>query len=124
MPGADVNARDETYSTPLHYACTNVNGAELVYLLLEHRADVSPHDAQTRATPLHVACKQGAYGNAELLLKHKANPNAIDIHKNTPLHVACASGYAGIEKLLIGYHAETNVINADGVTPADLTGGE
>lgn len=118
--GADVNARDEVYSTPLHNACTNINGGELVSLFLAHHADLSPHDNQTRATPLHSACKQGAFGNAELLLKHSANPNATDTRKNTPLHVASMLGYTGIAQLLLTHGANPNVLNADGLTPAQL----
>jgi len=118
--GADINARDENYCTPLHHACTNINGAELVGLFLAHNADTSPHDNQTRATPLHAACKHGAYGNADLLLKHNAHPNAVDSHKNTPLHVASSLGYTGIAKLLVDNGGDPNAINNDGMTPTQL----
>jgi ankyrin repeat protein len=118
--GADINARDESYSTPLHHACNSINGGELVQLFLEHRADISPHDTSTRATPLHCACKQGAFGNAELLLKHNADPNAMDVHRNTPLHVASMLGYTGIAQLLIANRADANLLNAEGMTPAQL----
>lgn len=118
--GADINARDENCATPLHNACNSVNAGELVQLFLENRADLSPHDTSTRATPLHCACKQGAYGNAELLLKRNADPNALDVRRNTPLHVASAQGYTGIAQLLVKHGADPNLLNAEGMTPAQL----
>lgn len=87
-----MNARDESFATPLHNACENINGADLVNLFLEHHADLTPHDNTTRSTPLHRACRQGAFRNVQLLLTHGANPNTIDIIKNTPLHVASQLG--------------------------------
>jgi ankyrin repeat protein len=51
--GADVKARDESQSTPLHLASSSgILGS--VRLLLEHGADVAARDGCGR-TPLHLA---------------------------------------------------------------------
>ena len=51
--GADVNAQDETQSTPLHLA--SYSGIpDLVLLLIEHGADINGRDRSQR-TPLHLA---------------------------------------------------------------------
>lgn len=139
--GADVNARDEIQSTPLHYAATDINGTLLVQLFIENRADPSTHDAPPtstssgahyksshhgdvisgRSTPLHCACACGALANAETLLeKGGADVAARDFHKNTPLHVACKMGYSAIAQMLTSHGADPEAVNADGLTPAQL----
>lgn len=54
--GADVNARDESHSTPLHMASLS-GSAESVQLLIENGADVTAQD-QSNRTPLHLASSQ------------------------------------------------------------------
>jgi ankyrin repeat protein len=51
--GADVNAQDETHSTPLHMASSS-GFPRLVELLIDHGADVTARDRRHR-TPLHLA---------------------------------------------------------------------
>jgi hypothetical protein len=52
--GAEVNMADRReHRTALHYACLKGH-AEMVELLLAHKADVSPTDRE-KATPLHLA---------------------------------------------------------------------
>ncbi len=65
-----MNARDEHYATPLHYASKYINATDLVELLLTCNADPSPHDSVNRATPLHNAAYHGALGSVVTLLKH------------------------------------------------------
>ena len=49
--GADVTARDDTCSTPLHLALRSL---KLARLLIEHGADINAMDGKLK-TPLHLA---------------------------------------------------------------------
>ena len=51
--GADVTARDEAQSTPLHLA-SSCASTETVHLFIEHGANVTARDGSHR-TPLHLA---------------------------------------------------------------------
>jgi ankyrin repeat protein len=51
--GADVEAQDESHSTPLHMA-SSLGIPEIVQLLIEHGSDVNIEDCSHR-TPLHHA---------------------------------------------------------------------
>ena len=51
--GADVTARDDTDSTPLHLA-TSMGSPEIVRLLIKHGANVNALDGN-REMPLHLA---------------------------------------------------------------------
>ena len=56
--GADVTARDDSQSTPLHLASeSSLGSGEVVQLLIEHDADVTAIDANRR-TPLHLAASR------------------------------------------------------------------
>ena len=51
--GADVTAKDKSFSTPLHLASSFAT-PEIVRLLIEHGADITAED-ESRRTPLHLA---------------------------------------------------------------------
>jgi hypothetical protein len=72
--GADVNAKDDIGSTPLHVAANN-NAKEVVALLLANRADVNAKDIDDW-TPLHMAANKNSKDVAALLLANGADVNA------------------------------------------------
>jgi len=99
--GADVTARDETYSTPLHLASSKRSG-DTVKLLIGHGADVNAQDAR-HSTPLHQAAYSyfDPQGNVvHMLLSHGANIGAKDDRGWTPFQVASSRGLPEIAKLL------------------------
>ena len=65
--GADVNAEDNNYSTPLHLA-TSLE-PEIVQLLLQHGADTNALD-QSHRTPLHLAMQSQVSDKLRDLLAH------------------------------------------------------
>jgi ankyrin repeat protein len=101
--GADVTARDETRSTPLHLALSKGNG-DTVKLLVQHGADVNAQD-ERHSTPLHLAASShlALQGNVvHLLLSHGANAGAKDDRGRTPFQIASSEGLSEIAELLSG----------------------
>ena len=126
--GADVNARDDGGSTPLHYApfinygsITNVKG-EITKMLINAGADVNARD-DDGFTPLHWAARtsdseKGA--STKILIAAGADVNARSDNGRTPLHWAARLGESGASmKLLIAAGADVNATDERGYTPYD-----
>jgi ankyrin repeat protein len=130
---ADVTARDESYSTPLHLA-SSFGVPEIVQLLIEHGADVTTQDG-SRRTPLHLASSLTSFVSAQLnsvlfylrpdvngqasstefemkpivarvLIDCGSDVTAKDETHATPLHLAAFWGSAEIVQLLIEHGAD------------------
>ena len=104
--GADVAARDDTHSTPLHIASSkDKESVSLMDLLIRHGADVNAPNRE-RSTPLHVAASSRMALEStivRLLLLHGAKVDATDSKGRTPLDVASLEGNYWIAKVLSGY---------------------
>lgn len=87
--GADVNAADESQTTPLHYAARYGRG-EAVDMLVEAGANVKARD-DTDSTLLHEASSDGCLDASLALLKHGAEINAQNIYLLTPLYLAATT---------------------------------
>ena len=120
--GADVNARDFSLSTPLHYAlgCGNVEAAQL---LLESGADIEARNNQGK-TPLYMEMhvmwtnlEARARDVTQLLLERGANVNAQDNDGDTPLLTAAEAYSVDISSTLLEHGAEPNMKNKDGKSP-------
>jgi ankyrin repeat protein len=96
--GADVNAQDECYNTPLHYALRDFNPdysgdnmTALMYLLGQKGVNANIKD-KDGFTLLHVACnninKLPLDVFKHLIETHGADVNTQDKYKDTPLHLA------------------------------------
>jgi ankyrin repeat protein len=99
--GANVHARGEGFGTALNLVLElhNENAAEVVGVLLQHRADPNSR-GQSEATPLH----QVAFGQdakiAKLLLERGADPKLKDADGRTPLDLAKLAKNQPLEDLL------------------------
>jgi ankyrin repeat protein len=147
--GADVNAKDVSGGTPLHYAAYShkevaemliANGAdvnatdnggdtplhsaarghkEIVELLIANGADVNARGWRN-ATPLHSAVYGGHKEIVEQLIIEGADVNAKEkFTGNTPLHYAVYYSRNVIVKLLIDKGADVNARDENGETPLD-----
>ena len=75
--GAEVDARDEFGTTPLHAAVVR-GSLDVVRLLIELGADIEAKSADG-VTPLHVAAFYNLLGVARILIEKGANTEGIDL---------------------------------------------
>eukprot|EP00752_Nemacystus_decipiens_P011995 g10634.t1 len=123
--GANVDATDDTQSTPLHHAVI-LNRDEMIDVLVEAGANTEVRDDIGR-TPLHCAAFNRPHDALLALLKHGAHVNARDDSQDTALHTAVS--YAGMEgaaevvDLLLRSDADETILNNMGETAADVVAG-
>ena len=95
--GADVQARDNFGTTPLHYA-SQTSDHSVIQLLLDHGAHINAK-GKDDWTPLHAASWSDKPPNVDLLLRKGADFNARNSHGQTPCeytverHNTCESYY-------------------------------
>lgn len=119
--------------TPLHLA-VKLGRVEIVRFILEHRPELVNWGNWSEGgdgaleyfgvkvpdeTPLHVAALYCLPQMAELLLKHGADPNAMNVHGDTPLHVAAFYGCTSVVELLLRHGADPNIDGFEGWKPYD-----
>ena len=100
--GVDVNVKDRSGSTPLHWTATKV----MAELLIANGADVNAQ-RNDRWTPLHWAISQ-EIEFAELLIANGADVNAQTVDGWTPLHQAAFMELAESAEMLIASGANIN----------------
>jgi ankyrin repeat protein len=105
--GEDIGAECRHHQTPLR-AASYCGGAEVVQLLLHHKANVDARDAQGW-TPLHVASAMGHTKVAQLLLEHGADVNVRNDYKDTPLTLASYHGRSEVVQLLLVHRADVHM---------------
>ncbi|CAN6809440.1 unnamed protein product [Brassica oleracea] len=114
--GADPNIASELGATALHHAA----GTGEIELLKELLSRGVPVDSQSESgTPLIWAAGHDQKDAVQVLLEHKANPNAETEDNVTPLLSAVAAGSVACSKLLAMARAKANVF-AGGATPLHI----
>lgn len=113
--GADVNAKDVFYQTPLHYAATTGN-TEVAKILVAHRADVNAENRSYSSRPLHLAALNGHTSLARLLIENGADINAQDAF-GAPVNMTAGRDML---VLLLENKADARAKNRDGFTPLHL----
>ena len=117
--GADVNARDMTHATPLHYATRCVR-LEVVRVLLDHAANVNDQGA-TR-TPLRLLLEGNHNPHdildlVEQLLKCGAD---ADAHGENNLTLALRKNWLEIARKLLEHGANPNAKDDQGWIPLNI----
>jgi ankyrin repeat protein len=115
---ADVNAKDVSHRTPLHYAASSGN-LEVAKVLLANKADVNAKGFYS-STALHTVAWNGNIAFARLLIENGANVNAVDKF-GTPL-IAAIEDHRDMVELLLNNKADVQMKNGDGFAPIHLAG--
>lgn len=103
----------------IHSTPSSLAKPSIVAALLKAGTDANAFKKTFSITPLHVACFCGHKDDiVQLLLKAKANVNALDIQGYTPLCIAAGKGHEKIVELLISAGADIELEkNIYGYTP-------
>ncbi len=113
--GADVNARDSDYDTPLIKAAQTGNN-EIIRALIKAGADVNAADMSGK-TALHHLIMSGDMESIALLTEGGANVNAADNDGMTPIFgVPVSDGLMEIVEYLISKGAEINIKDGEGTS--------
>ena len=99
---ADINAKNEVWATPLHWAPSNdhqFKDGSALRLLLEHGADINARASNGR-TPLHVASSNGVLQVVRLLLEYGADVEMKRYDGKTSLQEAAKGGHDKVAELL------------------------
>eukprot|EP01147_Barroeca_monosierra_P002707 gene2707-8117_t len=106
-PEVEVDARDTSLRTPLHFVVF-VDHVDIILLLIQAGADVNAQDSMGIA-PLHWAASRELFQMTQILLGYGAVTNVSEYHEErlTPLDYALVTGNEDIVKLLRSYGAVT-----------------
>ena len=99
------------------YKAPSTLAKPIVAALLKAGADPNVSEKNLNITPLHIACLRGQEDIVQLLLKAKANINALDRHGNTPLCLAAGYGHKVIVEQLLLAGADIELEKNGGFTP-------
>merc|ERR1712070_1310616 len=121
MGGADVNAKDASGNTALHYIAARGLQSGTAYLL-EKGAKADEQNNQG-STPFHKACNTGQLQVPQKLVEFKCNVNTTDQQGNTGLHLAVRGKHEILLQWLMGLpdgqKPDLAVKNNAGQTPKD-----
>jgi len=70
--------------------------------------------------PLHNACSYGHFEVTEMLLKHGALVNAMDLWQFTPLHEAASKSRVEVCSLLLSHGADPTLLNCHSKSALDV----
>jgi ankyrin repeat protein len=119
-----INKISKDGYAPLTLACYHGNNEVAKYLIANVK-DVNSKSGY--GTPLMAATVKKNTELVKLLLKYKANPNAVDQNGSTALHFSVIFSYEEIIKLLVASNAKSSLKDNRGNTALDyakITGNE
>jgi ankyrin repeat protein len=111
-----INLQSKEGYTPLTLACYYSNN-EVAKYLIKNVKDINSKSGF--GTPLMAAAVKNNKELVALLLKNKANPDAIDKNGSTALHFSVIFNFEEIIKLLIASKANTTIKDNRGNTALD-----
>jgi len=118
---AELDARDNTNRTPLHWAAIHGH-LKVVQTLLVAGANKNAID-NSGDVPLHWAAMHGHSAVVQALIAAGANVNARNPLGDTPLHNAAIDGHLEVVKILIAAGADKDTRDSEDHTPLDWATG-
>lgn len=117
--GGNVDAVDQSGTTPLIMAAENGHAGAVEFLVGDGGADISASD-NNKNTALHVACSQGHAACALLVVEKMRDPflSFANNSLQTPLHLAAKNGMVPVVQELIARGANLLAEDEDGHNPA------
>lgn len=115
--GADVNAQNESHSTPLHLASSSVSTT--ASFLIHRRTDVGGQD-DTNSWVFKSDQPIAKAETVRVLLKHGADVTMQDEAYSTPLHLASSRGSTETVRLLLQHGADVAAQDGNNRTPLHL----
>lgn len=116
----DPNFTDQNGYTPLIYAVL-YSSDEVMEILLKKGANPNYQNTQEQndagQSLLHYAVKAKRIKALNLLLRYKADANAVDIKARNPLHIASRLGFSEGVKILIDHVKDINALTVFNTTP-------
>ena len=103
--GANIEARNGNWETPLHISCRK-RKEKVATLLIGSGADINAADKE-KNTPLHIACRISADQHVRLLINAGADLTAKNKDNKSPFEIACIKAQESIPN---GATAVKNVI--------------
>uniref|UniRef100_A0A9J8D6D1 Cyclin-dependent kinase inhibitor 2A/B (p15, inhibits CDK4) n=2 Tax=Cyprinus carpio TaxID=7962 RepID=A0A9J8D6D1_CYPCA len=96
--GVNVNGVNKFGRTAIQVMM--MGNTALALVLLEYGADPNVADSGTGSTPLHDAARTGFMDTVRLLIRFKADPNAVDHSSLRPVDVARQTGHVDVADFL------------------------
>jgi len=115
----DLNIRNKQGKTPLLIA-TEKKNISMVDYLLEAGANPNIADYRTGLTPLMIASREGDGNLVWLLIKYRAEINAISRMGCSPLSLAIGKNHHSIVQILMNAGANVHLVNQNGDTPLSM----
>ena len=109
----DLNRKDISWRTPLHYAAEMGHLEVAKFLLEKDSKAVDPKD-KCKTTPLHLPASEG---HEEVVEKDEKVVDPKDKGKITPLYLAASEGHYPVVEFLVDRGASVNAKAIDGSTP-------
>ena len=117
---ANVNARDDTFRTPLHIGASQGNLAMCSHLLSEG-AQLDSREAQSK-TPLQLACEAGHYELVQMMLNH-SNLNPTNMSFLAAFFAAVEYGHVRIAESFFPRGLKLQELKNDSYKPIALAAG-
>ena len=96
-----INVPDDDGRSPLHIAILSNAGVEILRIVIDTGARVSPVDLDGK-TPLHLALERGQWDHAKLLAEGGANVFIVAGDGKSPAEIALAKGREAVNAIFSG----------------------